>query len=74
MCFSKNTFGLFGVHKQVERAHFEPIASHFANPKSLNAWKTGCFAYKNESTMDQKRVFPKMLVDYLGCADEYSSC
>ena len=27
--FSKDTFGLFGVHKQVEWAHFEPILSNF---------------------------------------------
>ena len=29
MCFSKDTFGLFGVHKQVEWAHFEPMLSNF---------------------------------------------
>ena len=29
MCFSKDTFGLFGVHKQVKRAHFEPMLSNF---------------------------------------------
>ena len=29
MCFSKDTFGLFGVHKQVQWAHFEPMLSNF---------------------------------------------
>ena len=29
MCFSKNDLGAFGVPKQVECAHFEPIVSHF---------------------------------------------
>ena len=28
MYFSKDTFGLFGVHKQVEWAHFEPMLSN----------------------------------------------
>ena len=27
MCFSKDTFGIFGVHKQVEWSHFEPMLS-----------------------------------------------
>ena len=28
MCFSKDTFGLFGVHKQVDGAHFERMWSN----------------------------------------------
>ena len=29
MCFSKDTFGLLGVHKQVKWGHFEPMLSNF---------------------------------------------
>ena len=43
-----------------------------ANPKSHNALKMGCFGTKNESKMDQKGVFPKVLLDYLGCTNKWN--
>ena len=41
MCFSKDTFGLFGVHKQVERAHFEPMLSNFGASQGRKGLENG---------------------------------
>ena len=68
--FSKNDLTPFGVPKGVKGAHFEPIASHLAPPKSQNALKMGCFATKNGSKMGQKCVFLKMTLDHLGCTNK----
>ena len=38
--------------------------------KSQNALKMGCFATKNGSKMGQKCVFPKMILDHLGCTNK----
>ena len=38
--------------------------------KSQNALKMGCFAIKNGSKMGQKGVFPKMILDHLGCTNK----
>ena len=53
MCFSKDTFGLFGVHKQVERAHFEPMLSNFGPSQGRKGLENGAIWdhkwLKNES-------------------------
>ena len=41
-----------------------------ALPKSQNAMKMGCFGTKNGSKMGQKRVFPTMILDHLGCLNK----
>ena len=41
MCFSKDTFALFGLHKQVEWAHFEPMWSNFGPSQGRKGLKNG---------------------------------
>ena len=44
MCFSEDTFGLFGLHKQMEWSHFEPMLSNFGSsqgPKGLENGQIG---------------------------------
>ena len=36
-------------------------------PKSQNALKMDCFGTKNGSKMGQKRIFPNLILDHLGC-------
>ena len=35
--------------------------------KSQNALKMDCFGTKNGSKMGQKRIFPNLILDHLGC-------
>ena len=49
MCFSKDTFALFGVHKQVNSAHFEPRLSNLAPPPPQ-----GCTGLENGPIRDHK--------------------
>ena len=37
--------------------------------KSQNALKMRCFGTKNGSKMGQKRIFPKLILDHLGCTN-----
>ena len=37
--------------------------------KRQNALKMGCFGTTNGSKMGQKRIFPKLIVDHLGCTN-----
>ena len=41
MCFSKDTFGLFGLHKQVEWSHFEPMWSYFGPSQGREGLENG---------------------------------
>ena len=66
MCVSKDTFGLFGCTNKWNEPILSPLQAILAPIKSQNALKMGCFATKNGSKMDQKCVFPKILLDYLG--------
>ena len=53
MCLSKDTFGLFGVHKQVALAHFEPMLSNFGPSQGRN----GLENWANlERQMAQKQI------------------
>ena len=56
--------------KEVVLAHFEPVATGFGSWKSQNALKMGRFGTKNGSKMGQKRVFPKVIPDHLGCSNK----
>ena len=56
--------------KQVALAHFEPVASGLAHGKSQNTLKMGHFGTKSGSKMGQKRVFPKVIPDHLGCSNK----
>ena len=58
MCFSKDTFGLIGVHKQVDCVHFEPMLSNLAPLKADRALKMGWFGTTNGSKTGQNHGFP----------------
>ena len=49
-----------------------PLQAILATPESQNALKKGCFRTKNQSKMDQKCVFPKIPLDYLGCTNKWN--
>ena len=70
MLFFKNDPRPFMMLKQVVLAHFEPVATSLPNGKFQNALKMGHFGTKNGSTMGQKRVFPKVIPDHLGCSNK----
>ena len=75
-CFSKSDPGPFGMLKQVVLTHFEPVVPRFGPwkiPKGLELFKNynmGRFGTKNGSKMGQKRVFPKVILDHLGCSSK----
>ena len=56
--------------KQVVLARFEPVATGFGSWKIQNAFNMGHFGTKNGSKMGQKRVFPKVILDHLGCSNK----
>ena len=57
--------------KQVVLAHFEPVAMGvLGHGKTQNALKMGHFRTKHGSKMGQKRVFPKVIPDHLGCSNK----
>ena len=70
MTFFKNDPGPHGMPKQVFMTRFEPVVAVLASPKSQNALKMGCFGTNNGSKMGQNCVFPKMILDHLGCLNK----
>ena len=70
-CFSKNDFGPFMMLKQVVLAHFEPVARGFGSWKIPKCPENGPFGTKNGSKMGQKRIFPKVIPDHLGCSNKF---
>ena len=67
MCFFKHTFGLFGVHAQVEWAHFEPMWAILAPLKAERALKMGHFGSPNGSKTGQNHGFPQLILVQLWC-------
>ena len=60
MCFSKNDPRAFGVHEQVNCAHFEPIVSHFPPPFYVTkCLENGLFWDQKWVKMGVKCVYPK---------------
>ena len=68
--FSKSDPGPFGMPKQVFLAHFEPVVTRFGPWKIPKCLKVGCFKTKNGSKMGQKHIFPKVILDHLGCSNK----
>ena len=70
----KTRFRVHLIHMQPTFGGFWRILSSWwpvlALLKSQNALKLGCFATKNGSKMGQKCVFPKMILDHLGCLNK----
>ena len=68
--FSKNDTGPFMMLKQVVLAHFEPVVTCFGSWKIPKCLKMGHFGTKKGSKMGQKRIFPKVIPDHLGCSNK----
>ena len=69
MTFLKNDPRPCATLKQVFLDHFELVVPILVLRKSPNALKKGCFGTRNGSRMGQKRVFPKIILDHLGCTN-----
>ena len=69
--FSKGDPGPFGMLKQVFLANFEPVGTRFGPWKIPKCLEKGSFWTKNGSKMGQKRGFPKVILDHLGCSNKY---
>ena len=70
MIFSKVVPRPFGMLKQVFLARFVPVVAPFGPWKIPNALKMGRFGTKKGSKMGQKRVFPQVIPDNLGCSNK----
>ena len=68
--FSKVVPRPLGMLKQVFLGRFEPVVARLGHGKSQNALKMGRFGTNNGSKMGQKRVFPKVIPNHLGCSNE----
>ena len=55
--------------KQVFLDRFELVVAHFGPPKIPKCLEIGLFWTKNGSKMGQKRIFPKIVLDHLGCTN-----
>ena len=62
MTFLKNDPRPCATLKQVFLDRFELVVAQ-------NALKMGCFGTKNGSKMGQKRIFPNLIQDHLGCTN-----
>ena len=71
MTFLKNDPRPCVMLKQVFLDCFELGVAHFGPPKIPKnfALKMRCFGTKNGSKMGQKRIFPKLILDHLGCTN-----
>ena len=69
MTFRKNDPRPCATLKQVFLDCFELVVAIWVLQKSQNALKMGCFGTKNGSKMGQKHIFPKLIVDHLGCTN-----
>ena len=69
MTFLKNDPTPCATLKQVFLDRFELVVAHFGPWRSQNALKMGCFGTKNGSKMGQKRIFPNLILDHLGCTN-----
>ena len=71
MIFPKVVPRPLGMLKQVFLARFEPVVARFGPWKMLKCLENGTFLKtKNGSKMGQKRNFPKMILDHLGCSNK----
>ena len=69
MTFLKNDPTPCATLKQVFLDRFELVVAHLVLRKSKNALEMGCFGTKNGSKMGQKRIFPNLILDHLGCTN-----
>ena len=67
LCFFKNDAGPHGMPKQVFVARLELIVACCGPPKIPKCLENGMFRVKDGSKIGQKWVFPKIILDHLGC-------
>ena len=59
-CFSKDTFGLFGFHKQVDWSHFEPMLSNFGPSQGRKGLENGLICNHKWLKNGSKPWFPQI--------------
>ena len=69
MSFLKNDPRPCVTLKQVFLDRFELVVAHFGPPKIPKCLDNGLFWDKNGSKMGQKRIFPNLILDHLGCTN-----
>ena len=73
MTFLKNDPRPCATLKQVFLDRFELVVAHFGPPKIPKCLENGMFWdqkwVKNGSKMAQKRIFPNLILDHLGCTN-----
>ena len=70
MCFSKSDPRPFGMLKQKDLAHFEPVGTHFGHWKIPKCLENGPFTDQKWVKNGSKHVFPKVILDHLGCSNK----
>ena len=73
MTFLKNDPTPCVTPKHVFLDRFELVVAHFGPPKIPKCLENGLFWdqtwVKNGSKMGQKRIFPNLILDHLGCTN-----
>ena len=69
MTFLKNDPRPCATLKQVFLDRFELVVAHFGPPKIPKCLENGLFGTKHGSKMGQKRIFPNLILDHLGCTN-----
>ena len=68
--FSKVVPRALGMLKQVFLARFEPVVTRFGAWKIPKCLENGLFWDQKWVKMGQKHIFPKVIVDHLGCTNK----
>ena len=69
MTFLKNDPRPCATLKQVFLDRFDLVVAHFGPPKIPKCLENGLFWDQNGSQMGQKRIFPYLILDHLGCTN-----
>ena len=69
MIFLKNDPRTCAALKQVFCDRFEFVVAHFGPPKIPECLENGLFWDQKWVEMGQKRIFPNLILDHLGCAN-----
>ena len=69
MTFLKNDPRPCATLKQVFLDYFELVVAHFGPPKIPKCLENRLFGTKNGLKMGQKRIFPNLILDHLGCTN-----
>ena len=70
MIFSKVVPRPLGMLQQVFLGRFEPVVARFGPWKIPKCLENGPFQDQNWAKMGQKRIFPKVILDHLGCSNK----